>query len=97
MTADGVSHAVANLWGSQWLGGLFWYLTLFCGLIILWPSAATTADGVLRRWVDVFWTGSRWARKWKTDRIAWLYFGVLLTYSIVGMIATFIQAAADVD
>jgi hypothetical protein len=87
MTADGVSDAVANLWGSEWLGGLFWYLTLFCGLIILWPSAATTADGVLRRWVDVFWTGSRWARKWSTDRIAWLYFGVLITYSIVGLIA----------
>jgi hypothetical protein len=87
MTADGVSSAVADLWGSQWLGGLFWYLTLFCGLIILWPSAATTADGVLRRWVDVFWTGSRWARKWSTDRIGWLYFGVLLSYSVVGLVA----------
>ncbi len=49
------------------MGLLFWYLTLFCGLIILWPSAATTADGVLRRWVDVFWTGSPRLRKWKTE------------------------------
>ena len=28
-------------------------MTLFCGFLVLAPSAATTADGVLRRWVDV--------------------------------------------
>ena len=50
------------------------------------PSAATTADGVLRRWVDVFWTGSPWLRKWKTDSIGWLYFGVLCAYAVFGMI-----------
>jgi hypothetical protein len=87
MTADGVSQAVAASSGSELIGSLFWYLTLFCGLIILWPSSATTADGVLRRWVDVFWTGSPRLRKWKTDSITWLYFGVLLVYSIAGLIA----------
>jgi hypothetical protein len=86
MTAAGVSDAVANAWGSEALGALFWYLTIFCGLAILWPSAATTADGVLRRWVDVFWTGSRWLRTWRTDSIGWLYFGVLCVYAIFGMI-----------
>jgi hypothetical protein len=86
MTAAGVSSAVANAWGSEWLGALFWYLTIFCGLIILWPSAATTADGVLRRWVDVFWTGSPLLRRLKTDSIGWLYFGVLCAYTVFGMI-----------
>ncbi len=87
MTADGVSNAVAASAGSDALGMTFWYLTLFCGLIILWPSSATTADGVLRRWVDVFWTGSPRLRKLKTDSITWVYFGVLLVYSIAGLIA----------
>jgi hypothetical protein len=87
MTAQGVSDAVTGAWGSESIGALFWYLTLFCGLIILWPSAATTADGVLRRWVDVFWTGSPRLRKLKSDKIAWVYFGVLCAYALVGFIS----------
>lgn len=86
MAANGVSQAVANATSSG-TGAFFWYLTVFCGLIILWPSAATTADGVLRRWVDVFWTGSRWARRLDTNRIGWLYFGVLCAYTAFGLIA----------
>jgi len=88
MTAQGVSSAVATSeWGNEATGALFWYLTLFCGLIILWPSAATTADGVLRRWVDVFWTGSPRLRKWETDKIAWVYFGVLCAYALLGFVS----------
>jgi hypothetical protein len=86
MTAEGVAQSVSGAWQSDTLGALFWYLTMFCGLIILWPSTATTADGVLRRWVDVFWTGSPWLRKWRTDSIGWLYFGVLCAYGLFGMI-----------
>jgi hypothetical protein len=86
MTAEGVSAAVSNAWQSEALGSLFWYLTMFCGLIILWPSTATTADGVLRRWVDVFWTGSPRLQKLKTESIAWVYFGVLCGYTVFGMI-----------
>ena len=77
MTAEGVADAVTRVSQSEAFGTLFWYFTMFCGLIILWPSTTTTADGVLRRWVDVFWTGSAWLRRWKTDSIGWLYFAVL--------------------
>ena len=87
MTAQGVSDAVTLSWGGEGVGALFWYLTLFCGLIILWPSAATTADGVLRRWVDVFWTGSPRLRKLKSDKIAWVYFAVLCAYALLGFIS----------
>jgi hypothetical protein len=87
MTAQGVSDAIANAWGSDTMGALFWYLTLFCGLIILWPSAATTADGVLRRWVDVFWTGSPRLQKLESDKIAWVYFAVLCAYAVLGFIS----------
>jgi hypothetical protein len=86
MTAEGVSTAVSNAWRSEALGSLFWYLTMFCGLLILWPSTATTADGVLRRWVDVFWTGSPRLRKLKSESIAWVYFGVLCGYTAFGLI-----------
>lgn len=91
MTADGVSHAVGetvSTWGTafHFLGPSFWYLTLFCGLLVLATSMATTADGVLRRWVDVFWTALPWLRQWDTRHIGRLYFGVLCIYLVFGLI-----------
>lgn len=85
MTADGVSGAVGGKLGSG-LGDTFWYLTLFCGLLVLGTSMASTADGVLRRWVDVFWTAVPWLRKWDTRHIGRLYFGVLCIYLLFGFV-----------
>lgn len=85
MTADGVSGAVGSRLGSG-LGDTFWYLTLFCGLLVLGTSMASTADGVLRRWVDVFWTAVPWLRKWDTRHIGRLYFGVLCIYLLFGFV-----------
>jgi hypothetical protein len=81
MTANGVAEAV----GGQW-GPLFWYLTLFCGFLVLGTSTISTADGVLRRWVDVFWTAIPRLRKWETRDIGRFYFGVLLIYAAVGVL-----------
>ena len=80
MTADGVAGAVGPSWGP-----LFWYLTLACGFLVLATSAVTTADGVLRRWVDVFWTASPRLRTWDTCDIGRLYFGVLCVYAVFGL------------
>ncbi len=64
----------------------FWYLTLFCGFLVLGTSMASTADGVLRRWVDVFWTALPALRNWDTKHIGKLYFGVLCVYLVFGLI-----------
>jgi hypothetical protein len=80
MTADSVRDVVG---GS--LGPMFWYLTLFCGFLILGSSMVTTADGVLRRWVDVFWTASRRLQSWHPREIGRLYFGVLFCYVLIGL------------
>jgi hypothetical protein len=85
MTAKGVQDAVAGSWGLT-TGQVFWYLTLFCGFLVLSTSMASTADGVLRRWVDVFWTGSPRLRKWDTKDIGKLYFGVLCVYVVLGIV-----------
>jgi Mn2+/Fe2+ NRAMP family transporter len=82
MTADGVRDAVGPAWGQ-----FFWLMILFCGFLVLAPSAVTTADGVLRRWVDVFWTSSTKLRQWEPHRIRYLYFGALCCYAIFGVIA----------
>lgn len=65
---------------------IFWYLTLFCGFLVLGTSMASTADGVLRRWVDVFWTALPSLRNWDTKHIGKLYFGVLCVYLVFGLI-----------
>ena len=84
MTAQGVADAVTGKFGLS-TGNLFWHLTLFCGFLVLATSMASTADGVLRRWVDVFWTASPRLRKWDTKDIGKLYFGVLVVYMLMGI------------
>ena len=84
MTAGGVRDAVTEA-TNPGLGGAFWYMTLFCGLLILGTSMVATADGVLRRWVDVFWTSSKRLQNWDPRHIGRLYFGVLCAYMVLGL------------
>jgi hypothetical protein len=81
MTADGVKEAVGPS-----LGPLFWNLTLFCGFLVLGTSMASSADGVLRRWIDVLWTGLPVLQKMKTRYIGRLYFTVLCVFVAFGIV-----------
>jgi hypothetical protein len=85
MTADGVSHAVGDAWG-VFAGSTVWYLTLLCGFLVLAPAMASSADGVVRRWVDVVWTSSHTLRKWDTKHIRTVYFGVLVGFIVIGLV-----------
>jgi hypothetical protein len=67
----------------------FFYMTLACGVLVLWPSAITTIDGFLRRWVDVVWVGIPAVRKWEPWRIGQLYSGVLAAYVLFGVVALY--------
>ena len=68
------------------LGKTFWFLTIFCGFLVLAPSMSTSADGIIRRWVDVFWTTSDRLRSMPPDAIRMVYFGVLACYATFGFI-----------
>lgn len=81
MTADGVASAVGGN-----LGAFCWYMTLFCGFLVLALSGTTTADGYFRRWVDVVWTGLPALRKWDHTRVSELYFGFLCVYVVGGLL-----------
>ncbi len=85
MTADGVSHAVAESWGLL-AGSTMWYLTLLCGFLVLGPGMTTSADGAIRRWVDVIWTSSKHLRELDPKHIRVVYFSVLLCYMGVGLV-----------
>jgi hypothetical protein len=82
MTADAVASSVGG-----GVGAFCWFMTLFCGFLVLAPSGAAAADGFLRRWVDVFWTGSVRLRKLEPERIRQVYFGVLCAYTAFGLFA----------
>ncbi|WP_437203586.1 Nramp family divalent metal transporter [Planctomicrobium sp. SH664] len=85
MTAEGVAHTVSAGLGAAW-GPVFWKLTLFCGFLVLITSAIVTADGILRRWVDLFWTASPTVRSWETRAIGRVYFAALLIYGVGGLV-----------
>lgn len=68
-----------------WPNYLVWVTTLFCGILVLGTSMASTADGVLRRWIDVFWTGLPLLREWESKHIGRVYFSVLAVYTAVGL------------
>jgi hypothetical protein len=100
MTADGVGQQVAhppddvlasmtglsNVFGGAWWGNLFWALTVFCGFLALGPSTAVAIDGIIRRWVDVFWTSSARLRKMDPGAIRVVYFRVLVVYGVFGFV-----------
>jgi hypothetical protein len=83
MTAGGVQEAVAAKSGDM-LGHVFWFMTLFCGFLVLAPSMATSIDGFIRRWVDVFWTGSKRLRELDPKNIRYVYFTVLCVFCAFG-------------
>jgi hypothetical protein len=79
MTADGLRDAVGPTFGQY-----FWWMSLFCGFLVLAPSATNLVDGVIRRWVDVCWTALPSLRRWDPHRIRGLYFGALCAYAVFG-------------
>jgi Mn2+/Fe2+ NRAMP family transporter len=85
MTADGVRQRVTEVSGAGW-GDFFWFMTLFSGFLVLAPSMAATADGVVRRWVDVFWTSSPRLRALDPKEIRRVYFTVLAVWVAFGLV-----------
>ena len=63
-----------------------WFAVILCGLLVLLPTACQTADGIIRRWVDVLWTASPRLREVETHKIRQLYFRVLVGYAVFGVI-----------
>ncbi len=84
MTAGAVQTAVQTEAGTM-LGSMAWFMVLFCGFLVLAPSMATSADGVIRRWVDVFWTASPHLQKVQPKNIRYVYFAVLTVYALFGL------------
>jgi len=84
MTAKSVGETVSAATTSA-LGSFCRFMVLFCGFLVLAPSMASTIDGFVRRWVDVFWTSSKKLHTLDPGKIRHLYFAVLVVYSAFGL------------
>lgn len=108
MTADGVRQHVTSpppgvlvtearltplLAGRAW-GSFFWGMTLFCGFLVLATTLVSTIDGIIRRWVDVFWTASSRLRRFGQN-IKYVYFGVLIAYGCFGLVMLWFNKPAE--
>ena len=85
MTAEGVQNAVKEQSGVG-LGQFCWFMTIFCGFLVLAPTMSSSADGIIRRWVDVFWTSSARLRAMDPKHIKLVYLRVLAGYAVFGLV-----------
>jgi hypothetical protein len=68
-----------------WRG--FWFLALLNGFWILYSTHLGNTDLVVRTTTDLLWTASGRVRQWPGSSIARLYYGLLLGFTVWGMIA----------
>jgi hypothetical protein len=67
----------------------FWFLTLLCGFVVLFPSQISQADGVIRRWTDVLWTGNRRLQGMEGNKVKYVYYTLLVAYAAWGLLVLF--------
>ncbi len=79
LTAQGIANRTG------WL--ILWPITLFCGFMVLAPSQIATADGILRRWTDVIWTGLNSVRHLDGNKVRYVYYLIMIVYAIWGIFA----------
>jgi len=77
MTAEGLRDATG--------APILYFLTLFCGFIVLAPSQVATIDGIVRRWTDLIWTGNSFVRRLDKDKVVYVYYGMMLAYMAWGL------------
>lgn len=78
ITADGIRAAPEFSAGAA---SFLWLATLVVGLIVLLPSQMSVVEDFSRRWTDVIWSGSRYAREnMRSDQVKYIYYALLFSY-----------------
>jgi hypothetical protein len=68
-----------------WTG--FWFLALLNGFWILFSTHMGNTDILVRTVTDILWVGSNRVRSWRGGDIKKIYYGLLLGFTVWGMIA----------
>lgn len=80
MTAEGMSQRYPDH------AQLFWFVTLFCGFLVLAPGQVSVSDQIARRWTDIVWTGTRWAKRMAVSKVQHVYYSILAIYFAWGLV-----------
>lgn len=80
MTAEGMAERFPSY------SGIFWFVTLLVGFLVLAPGQVSTGDQISRRWTDILWTTSARVRSFGQGEVRYLYYGLLGTYCVAGLI-----------
>jgi hypothetical protein len=68
-------------------GEIFWFLTLFCGFLVMAPTQVSQLDNISRRWTDVLWIGSMRLRRLEGHQVKYVYYTILALYGLWGLVA----------
>ena len=63
---------------------MFWFLTLFCGFLVLAPGQISVGDQVARRWTDMIWNASPRAKKF--GEVRKVYYSILAAFCVASFI-----------
>ena len=89
VSGDRVAAMTANAMSAEYPSYSFilWPVTLLCGFLILAPGQIFSGDSLERRWTDIIWVVSAWARRLQGNQVKYVYYGILLIYGCCGLIA----------
>jgi hypothetical protein len=85
LSGDQVAAKTAEALSEHTGNQAFWFLTLLCGFLVLAPNQITAADGLIRRWTELLWTGNRKLHKLESNKVRYVYFSLLTAYLIWGL------------
>src|SRR5262245_21302362 len=85
-TAQGIMDATAARGMAPAISRTFWFLTLFCGFVVLAPSQVSTIDGIIRRWTDVLWCGNPRLKQLEGHQVKYVYYSLNAAYAVFGLL-----------
>jgi hypothetical protein len=85
-TANGIMQKTAERGMAPAVSNTFWFMTLFCGFLVLAPSQVSTIDGIIRRWTDVLWCGSARLQSLEGHKVKYVYYSLNAAYAVFGLL-----------
>ncbi len=82
----GISAALASSVGAQ-AGAVLAGVIAFLGAWILFKTQLDNLEGMVRAMTDILWTGSRRVRAWRGGDVRAVYYSVLATVVVWGIVA----------
>lgn len=78
MAAEGITVRYPSF------ASVLWFLTLFCGFLVLAPGQVGVGDQVARRWTDMIWNSI--PRVKRLGEVRYVYYGILVALAAFGLV-----------